>query len=76
MFKINGFLGVVVFLILAVITVFSVRQLIVSENLLMLVMTIVSLLAAVLLTFWFYHYSTQSSKGFYPFWKLFGGNQA
>ncbi|WP_090767439.1 SPFH domain-containing protein [Bacillus sp. OK048] len=49
MFKINGFLGVIVFLIFAVITVFSVRQFILSENLLMLVGTILSLLVAVLL---------------------------
>ncbi|MEH7254490.1 SPFH domain-containing protein [Neobacillus niacini] len=49
MFKINGFLGVIVFLIFAVITVFSVRQFILSENLLMLVVTIVTLLVAVLL---------------------------
>lgn len=49
MFKINGFLGVIVFLIFAVITVVCASQFILTENLLMLVLTVVSLLAAVLL---------------------------
>ena len=49
MFKINGFLGVIVFLIFAVITVVCASQFILTENLLMLVLTVVSLLVAVLL---------------------------
>jgi regulator of protease activity HflC (stomatin/prohibitin superfamily) len=49
MFKVNGILGVIVFLLFVAITIFSFRQFVLSENVSLLILTIVSLLVTVLL---------------------------
>jgi regulator of protease activity HflC (stomatin/prohibitin superfamily) len=49
MFKLNGFIGVILFLLFGVITVFCFRQFILSENMLMLFAFVVTLIVTVLL---------------------------
>ncbi len=49
MFKVNGILGVIVFLLFVAITIFSLRQFVLSENISLLILSIVSLLVTVLL---------------------------
>ncbi|WP_045523875.1 SPFH domain-containing protein [Neobacillus niacini] len=49
MFKINGFLGVILLLLFGAMTVFNIRQFILSENFLMLIVSLVSLIITVLL---------------------------
>lgn len=49
MFKLNGFIGVILFLLFGVITVFCFRQFILSENIFMLFAFVVSLIVTVLL---------------------------
>jgi regulator of protease activity HflC (stomatin/prohibitin superfamily) len=49
MFKLNGFVGVILFLLFGVITVFCFRQFVLSENMIMLFAFIVTLIVTVLL---------------------------
>lgn len=49
MFKINGFLGVILLLLFGAMTVFNIRQFILSENFIMLIVSLVSLIITVLL---------------------------
>ncbi|MEH7247573.1 SPFH domain-containing protein [Neobacillus niacini] len=49
MFKMNGFLGGVIFLIFAAIAVFSIRQFIFTENIIMIIVFAISVFAALLL---------------------------